>query len=287
MARKWLRGLLLTTVLVTIAQTAAATKVAVTGQDADFAARFAGALAELLSDRVTLVPPDQAELRIALDPESFRTALESDDYVIGVNIPRQQALQARADGCRCTALFAGADPRRQLRLIRALLPAAGRVGLLLGPESRWVEKVLEPGLVSPPVVLDVEYVDDPENLGPALGRLLPRVDVMLAVRDPLIYNPGTAKLVLLTSYRQGRPVIGPNAEFVRAGSLATTYSSGYDLVSTVAELLAHFSDKQTLPAPGFPGVFSVSVNEHVARAYDLVVRDPQWLASRLKAEEAP
>lgn len=286
MARKWLPGVLLA-VLVTGAQAATATKVVVTGQDADFAARFAGALAELLSDRVTLVPPDQAELRIALDPESFRTALESDDYVIGVEIPRQQALAARARGCRCTALFAGADPRRQLRLIRALLPAAGRVGLLLGPESRWVEKVLEPGLVSPPVEFDVEYIEDPENLGPALGRLLPRVDVLLAVRDPLIYNPRTAKLVLLTSYRQGRPVIGPNAEFVRAGSLATTYSSGYDLVSAVAELLGHFRDKGALPAPAFPEVFSVSVNEHVARAYDLLVRDPQWLASRLKAEETP
>lgn len=287
MARTWLKGAILAMALVAEVVAAEAIDVTVIGQDADFAARFAGALSELLEDRVVMVPPDKAEVRVALDEASFREALASDVPVIGVEIPRKVALEARGDGCLCTALFAGPDPRRQLRLIRKLLPAAGRVGLLLGPESRWVEERLSGDLVSPPVHFEVKYLEGTEPLGPALTRMLPRVDALLATREPMLYNATTAKLVLLTSYRQGKPVIGPNAEFVRAGSLATSYSSGYDLVTSVGDLLDAYSGNRVLPPPDFPAYFSVTINEHVARAYDLVVRDPQWLTSELRREEAP
>lgn len=287
LARNWLKGAALALVLVTEIAVADAISVTVTGRDADFAARFAGALSEMLEGRVTMVTPAQAALRVALDEDSFRQALESDAWVIGVEIPRDLALRARREGCRCTALFAGPDPRRQLRLIRKLLPVAGNIGLLLQPDSGWVEERLGGDLVSPPVAFDIEYLGDAEQLGPALTRLLPRVDALLATREPSLYNAATAKLVLLSSYRQGKPVIGPNAEFVRAGSLATTYSSGYDLVASVGGLLQHFAENRALPSPDFPDAFSVTVNEHVARAYDLVVRDPQWLASELRREEAP
>jgi hypothetical protein len=286
LARYWTKVAVFAAVLAT-AVPAVAVEVAVTGRDADYAARFAGALSEMLDGRITMVPPAQARLRVALDAESFREALTTDDFVIGVDIPRAQALRARQQGCRCTALFAGPDPRRQVRLIRELLPAAGRVGLLLGPGTRWMEDYLSADIVSPPVRYEVRHMDDPGNLGPVLTRLLPRVDVLLAVQDPDLFNASTAKMVLLTSYRQRKPVVGPGAEFVRAGSLATTYSSGYDLVTTVGTLLDGFASDGDLPPPAFPADFSVTVNEHVARAYDLVVRDPQWLVSRLRRESDP
>lgn len=284
MARNWIqRAVLVWALMATVP--VMALDVAVSGQDADRAARFASALSESTQRRVVTVTPDRAELHIALDAESFRQALNSGDAVIGVDIPRELALRAYRDDCHCTALFAGADPLRQLRLIRKLLPAATRVGVLLGPESGWVENRLEEAPESASLHLEIDHLSDPDQLGPALSRLLSRVDVLLAPRDPQLYNPATARLLLLSSYRQDRPVIGPDAEFVRAGSLATTYSSGYDLVIAVGALLDAYSESGALPAPHFPGVFSVTVNEHVMRAQDLPAPDPRQLTAELREQE--
>ena len=57
-----------------------------------------------------------------------------------------------------------------------------------------------------------------------LQTLFRNSDVLLGLDDPQLYNPKTAKNLLLSSYAQQLPLVGPNAGFVRAGSLASTYS---------------------------------------------------------------
>lgn len=261
--------------------------VSVDGGDADQVAFFTGSLSEMLGQTIRMVPPSEADVRVALDAASFARALDDGKRVLGVDIPRDRVLAARADGCRCSAFFKGADPRRQLRLIRSLQPGAARVGMLLTPELDWVEDLLAPDMVTPPLALQTATVTDPGRLGGTLGELLPRVDALLAVEETSLFSPATARLVLLTSYRQRRPVVGPDRDFVRAGSLATTYSGGFDLVRSVAQWLEALKARGQFPAPDWPPYFSVTLNEHVARAYDLPVRDPQRLAAELKAQEAP
>lgn len=274
-------------ILMAEAVSADAVTVAVSGRDADDAAHFAGALSEMLGDAIRMVPPGEADVRVALDGESFARALESGDRVIGVDIPREQALDAHAAGCRCTAFFASADPRRQLRLIRKLQPGAVRVGVLLTPETAPLRSLLAAEVDASPLALEFHEVANADALGNAMGQLLPRVDALLALDETGLYHTGTARLVLLTSYRQRRPVVGPDRAFVRAGSLATTYSGDFDLVRSVAGVLERLDAGESLPAPAWPSYFSVTLNEYVARAYDLPVRDPQRLAAELKALEAP
>jgi putative ABC transport system substrate-binding protein len=261
--------------------------VSVQGADGDYAGRFATALAEVLPEGIRLVPPAESDVLVALDESSFQAAVDNGRAVIGVGVSRQLALAARQSGCRCSALFAGADPRRQLRLIHELLPAARQVGVVTSDASIWTEKLLAEAAGSLKLELDIVRVPGFEEMGPTLGRLLPRVDVLLAVQDETLYTPATAKLVLLTSYRQNRPVIGPNEQYVRAGSLATSFSSGFDLVETVAAWLRDYQSGDKLPAPAWPMEFSVSLNEHVARAYQVPAREPRWLTARIREGEKP
>ncbi|WP_351079682.1 hypothetical protein, partial [Shewanella sp. CAL98-MNA-CIBAN-0140] len=55
-----------------------------------------------------------------------------------------------------------------------------------------------------------------------LQNLFKNSDVLLGLDDPNLYNPKTVKNLLLSSYAQQLPLVGPNAGFVRAGSLAST-----------------------------------------------------------------
>lgn len=260
--------------------------VSVNGGEADRVAWFSDKLSSRLGDEIRLVPPDAAEVRVTLDRQHFRSARKTDAIVVGVGIPRQVVQAARSDGCRCTALFPGADPGRQLRLLSLLQPGGQRVGVVLTPDSAWARRDLE---VQAPASLALQFVEveGPDGLAPALDRLLPRVDALLALGGTGLYGPRTARLVLLTSYRQRRPVVGPDREFVRAGSLATTYSSDADRARSLAQWLRRLSRDGDLPEPDWPSHFSVTLNEDVARAYDLPARDPQGLAAKLRDGDEP
>jgi ABC-type uncharacterized transport system substrate-binding protein len=65
-----------------------------------------------------------------------------------------------------------------------------------------------------------------------LQALLKNSDVLLGLDDPDLYNPKTAKNLLLSSYARQLALIGPNAGFVKAGSLASTYSDQSDWLAT-------------------------------------------------------
>lgn len=260
--------------------------VAVTGGDASRVAYFTGKLSGMLGEAIRMVPPDAAEVRVALDRASFRAARSAGVWVLGVNVPRSVVAAARAEGCRCSALLPGADPKRQLRLMQLLQPGVQRVGVLSTPASGSLREELLVAARDLSLELDLVEVSGRKELAPALSRLLPRVDALLALERSGLYGPDTARLVLLTSYRQRRPVVGPNRAFVRAGSLATTYSGDDHRARSIADWLRLLHRGEDLPEPDWPNHFAVTLNEHVARAYDLAVRDPQWLAAELRDKEA-
>ena len=73
-------------------------------------------------------------------------------------------------------------------------------------------------------------------------KVLPAPDqtrtlLLLGLDDPDLYNPKTAKNLLLSSYSRQVALVGPNAAFVRAGSLASTYSDQPDWLAILDQLL--------------------------------------------------
>lgn len=168
-------------------------------------------------------------------------------------------------------LWSDPQPARQLRLTRYLLPQARRIGVLYTEHSRFLLDELRQAAHA----LNLQIVDrhwpDPRDNRP-LQAVLKNSDVLLGLDDPLLYNAKTAKSLLLSSYAQQVPLIGPNAGFVRAGGLASTLSDQQDWLAVVGRLLDQ--SPANWPRALYPERFRVAGNPQVARALGIETIDP-------------
>ncbi|MGB1220121.1 MAG: ABC transporter substrate binding protein [Alcanivoracaceae bacterium] len=223
----------------------------------------------------------QADILLPVGDGAF-AAVSSGSPVFAVRVSRRVLDQRRADGCRCSGIYAGARPSDQLALVEALLPRARRVGVVLSRQNRFLERELAEAAADR-IALRVEIVDSAEQLPVALSRLLPAVDVLLLLPDPMLFNAETARLLLLTSYRQGRPVVGPDNAFVRAGSLASIDASTRDVVSHTLAVLEGYTAGR-LPPPDY-AARTISINPHVARTYGVRETDTEALAESIWGQQ--
>lgn len=191
---------------------------------------------------------------------------------------------ARRVSPHLSALYLNQPLGRQLDLVRLALPEARRIGVLYaaasGPQApalaaaaqargqRIVSARLEPG----------EPVYNP------LQQVLAESDVLLALADPQIYNAGSIQNILLTSFRAQVPMLAFSPAYVRAGALLAVYSTPAQIGQQAAGRVRAVLQGQALGAPEHPRLFSVSVNEHVARSLGRRL-EPEALAERLRLLE--
>ncbi len=201
-----------------------------------------------------------------------------------LRISRLQAHQrpGALQHARISLLWSDPPLARQLQLINRILPQARRVGVLYGAESEF----LLPELRQHAAALQLEIVPqrwDNTNDSRALQTLFRNSDVLLGLDDPQLYNPKTAKNLLLSSYAQQLPLVGPNAGFVKAGSLASTYSDQSDWLAVLDRLLDH--PPATWPRTLYPEHFKVVGNPQVARSLGIEQVDEASVAARLAEGE--
>ena len=98
----------------------------------------------------------------------------------------------------------------------------------------------------------------------SLSNLLEQTDVLLGIDDSNIYNPATIKSILLSSYARKQTLIGPTAAFIKAGSLASTYSDQDDWIQTLSSVLK--TPSTSWPSSQYPDHFKVMINRQVARS---------------------
>ncbi|MCD7041900.1 MULTISPECIES: ABC transporter substrate-binding protein [Pseudomonas fluorescens group] len=183
---------------------------------------------------------------------------------------------------RISLLWSDPAQERQLRLIAAILPQARRIGVLYSADSEF----LLPELRQHAKPLGLEIVpqrwDNTSDSRP-LQTLFRNSDVLLGLDDPQLYNPKTAKNLLLSSYAQQLPLVGPNAGFVRAGSLASTYSDQTDWLAVLDRLLD--LAPANWPHSLYPEHFKVVGNPQVARSLGIEQVDEANVALRLAEGE--
>lgn len=97
-------------------------------------------------------------------------------------------------------------------------------------------------------------------------------------------TPRLQKNLLLSSYGRQMALIGPNAGFVRAGALASTYSDQDDWLWVLDQLLDQPPTRW--PRSLYPVRYGVSGNQQVARALGLEPID-QNAAVKALAEGEP
>lgn len=191
--------------------------------------------------------------------------------------------ETRAD-MPLTALFRGAPPERQLRLVRELLPTSQRLGLPYDPARETALPELEQLAQVHGFQIDrVPLTADTQAT--SLRRLTQQNDAILALPELQGLTPDNVRSLLLAAYRQGRPVIGMDPAYVQAGLLATTYTPPLWFVDDVESLLRQWLNHQVLPAPGWPARFAVMLNQRVARSLNQTLPDETRLRERLGSSD--
>ena len=114
----------------------------------------------------------------------------------------------------------------QLEWLQRLLPQAKSIGVLYNPEEN--QKRIEQAArlaKKAGLHLEAQEVRSPQDVPAALNNLSKRADVIWGMADNLTLSPTIGKNVLLFSFRNNIPYIGPSATWVKAGAL---YSLDWD-----------------------------------------------------------
>ncbi len=124
-----------------------------------------------------------------------------------------------------------------------------------------------------------------EQLTNDLKNALSHSDLILALPDKTIYNSKTAKNILLTSYRNRKPVIAFSKSFVNAGALAAIHSNTEQIAQSVCLLIEQYyeMDLQFKKQVNYPQSFNISINRQVFRALDLPIPDVEELKQVLES----
>jgi hypothetical protein len=161
-----------------------------------------------------------------------------------------------------TAIYAEPAPADQLKLISLLYRRSARVAAIVA-DPRFFAANLGGAA-------DLYAFAEGDDINRLLNRIA-QTEVLLALPDNAVFNAENIRNILLSTYRHKQAVIGFSSDMVRAGALASTYSSIEDINVQVAETVGHFVATGALPAPQFPRYFRTVVNEGVARSLDIDV----------------
>ncbi|MDN6860222.1 ABC transporter substrate-binding protein [Pseudomonas sp. CAN2814] len=259
---------------------------------------FAEALAQRRpQDHIRLESPDHlppaaqlgADTRLLLlGSAALNWRIASDDAppALTLLVSRVEARQVLGERKvpHLSLLWSDPPPERQLRLALQLTPRPQRIGVLIGPTSEFLLEELEHAARKLGVELVSELQTRAED-GRPLRELLGRSDLLLGLDDKQLYNAQTIKGILLSTYAENRALIGPTAAFVKAGSLASTYSDQDDWLQTLDALLDQPAEHW--PRSLYPERFKVQSNRQVARSLGIDLQGDAELAQRLAEGEKP
>ena len=230
--------------------------------------------------------PDTARL-ILLDRPSldWRLTTALGPPTLALRISRLQANSLPAAlPAQLSLLWSDPSPQLQMHLARLLLPATKRVGLLYDVNSKFLVNEYRQAATAQGLTLVTRHWADTRDNRPLL-YLLSHSDLLLGMNNVGLFNSHTVKNLLLTSYAHQRPVIGPNASFVQAGSLASVYSDQNDWLDSIEELLDQ--PPAQWPQSAYPSHFKVTSNPRVARSLAIVLPSNESLAQKLAEGKHP
>lgn len=198
----------------------------------------------------------------------------------------EQLVAGRRRGDRpMSAVFLDQLFARQLNLIRLALPSAKRIGILLGADPHPHFYELNVAAMDRQLQIQALQVEKGQDIAWTLQRLLPDIDLLLALPEPTVFNAGTIQMILLSAYRQQIPMVGFSAAYTRAGAILSLHSTPQQIAHQAADMLRIGLSSGRLPAPQPPREYQVSTNPHVARSLGLTIESEQRLLQRLRSME--
>ena len=111
-------------------------------------------------------------------------------------------------------------PDTQASWIRRVLPQSRTAGILYNPaESTLRAEALAAALRRAGLATQMAEAPRPGDIDAALEQLRDRADLLVSIPDLTVFNPITAKTIMLFSYRHRVPVIGLSQNWAKAGAL--------------------------------------------------------------------
>ncbi len=224
----------------------------------------------------SLFNPKKARLVVAVGTAATQKVFELNIAlpVLGTLLPRNSYRvleeRARQQGKKYarTAIVLDQPISRNLNLIRKILPNRKVLGVVLGPDTRFLRAELTSAAKQDGLRIHIETMGYAQHLMGPLNRALEDAGAFIAVADNVVSNRKTVQNLLLTTYRHKIPVIGYSRAYVRAGALAAVYSTPEQIGRQAGELVSSIvkSKSWNLPLSVFPKYFSVEVNRDVARS---------------------
>lgn len=124
----------------------------------------------------------------------------------------------------------------QLEVLRKICPDFRRIGLIYHSADNPLFTELTKLASSYGVQLTDGRIEAPKDLPVVLRRLAKGVDAYWVLPDSVVSTPQAAKAILLSSFRNRIPVIGPSAPWVKAGALYALDWDYIELGSQSAEI---------------------------------------------------
>ncbi len=108
---------------------------------------------------------------------------------------------------------------------------------------------------------------------------------MLALYDPVAFKPVTAKWLLYMAYQRGLPVIGFSRAYLKAGAVASVFSTPEQIGRQAGEWLLQWleSGGKDLGDPQYPKYYSVDFNQPVAESLEIGIPDNGEVMQRMRA----
>ncbi len=183
-----------------------------------------------------------------------------------------------------SAIYIDQPLSRQVALLGAALPGRRRIGVLYSTESLIDLKELRNELDRQGYKLVARQVQNSETLSSDLDDVLEHSDMLLAVPDSNIYNSSYIRNILLSSYRQQIPLVGLSQAYVNAGALCAIFSTPEQLAAQASVATTLFAQTGHLPPPQPPALYTVSINQEVARTLGITIESADALHMQVENE---
>ena len=246
-----------------------------------------GAMAMIISaDDIISSEQNVKTLYVAIGEDAINSLYEYDSnaFVLRINsrkIPDSKYTSAQSD------LLTAQPDCRHIQLIKSIDPDWSTVGVLSSLDSLNIAAALTKCAIKHNLNLQVYAITDESDLLVTLETAVVNNKVLLAITDPLIFNSHTVKNILLTAYRNRKPVIGYSDSFVQAGAVAAVYTPPESVGDKAAEIISGFFNNnwQFNKNVYFTEDFSISTNSQVATSLEIVLPDRETIRNHIKSME--
>lgn len=225
---------------------------------------------------------------VSVGLKAAQRAVQTPHSMLAAMLPSTEwtrLLSKRPKAIASSAIYLEQSFQRQAAFLRIALPQRKKIGVLYASDSPLNLAELGKKLKARGATLIEQQSSDHSHLFDDLEAVLLRSEVLLAVPDTSIYNSNSIRNILLESYHQRVPLVGYSQAYVNAGALCAIFSTPAQLAAQASTVLLDFAQTQRLPAAQYPRLFSIAVNEGVARALGIAMDTPDMLRLKLNPLE--